>query len=545
MIAISLLLGGTVLKSAKKYICLIIILTLTLNFGLSANALGYKFNMSYVYYGNSDNFVQQVSNTHGSLNEVSPNYFSLDSSGNLVLTSALSSSFVQNMHNGGVLVAPYLTNDWGQAKGIAALNNRDKLSSDIANAVTQLNLDGVNVDIENVTPNERSAYVDFVRLLRSKLGSGKIIAVAVAANPYGTTSGWAGSYDYAGLAEYCDYLMIMAYDESYYGSAPGPVASIGVAEKSVKYALSVVSKDKIVLGLPFYGRIWSSSGGAPNGYGISNSKIDSLIRDYSGTVSFDKTSKAACATITVKATDTKPIIGGQALSAGTYKIWYSNEQSIKAELELVTKYDIKGTGSWSLGQESGNTWDYYKLWLNGCTFNDVQNSWASNYILTSYLNKWMDGVSTDTFAPDAPMTRAQAATILVRMLSLTPEINNAYSFDDCKDNWAESYIDTARKNNIISGIGNNQFSPDSPVTREEIAVMLNNILGYSNDGSKPAFVDVSQANNSWSYDAICALSDKTILTGYSDGSFKPSNNVTRAEMTAMTTRIDITQLKKK
>ena len=530
------------MRTVKKYICLLIILTLALNYGLCANASDYKYNMSYIYYGNADYFAQQVDDTQGSMNEVSPDYFSLDASGNLVITADTSLSFVQNMHSGGVLVSPYLTNDWDQAKGIAALNNADKLSSDIAAAVTKYNLDGINIDIENVTPNERSAYVNFAKLLREKLGSDKIISVAVAANPYGTKTGWAGSYDYAGLAKYCDYLMIMAYDESYYGSTPGPVASIGSVEKSIKYALSVVSKDKIVLGLPFYGRIWSSGGGAPSGYGVSNSTIESLIKNYSGTVSVDSQTKAACATITVKATDTKPIIAGKALAAGTYQIWYSNEQSIKAALELVTKYDIKGTGSWSLGQEESTTWDYYKLWLNGCTFDDIQNNWAKSYILTAYMNDWMNGLSSDTFAPDAPMTRAQAAAILVRMLGLTPDINSTTGFDDCKGNWAEAYINTARDHNIVSGIGGNLFSPDSPVTREEIALMLNNILGYTNDGSEAAFNDVSKENNSWSYDAISALSEKNIITGYTDGSFKPSNNVTRAEMTAMIARIDSAQL---
>jgi len=533
------------MKTVKKYICLIIILTMTLNYGLSASALDYKYNMSYIYYGNADYFAQQVSNTQGSLNEVAPDYFSLDTNGNLVATPDTSSSFVKNMHDGGVLVSPYLTNDWNQSKGIAALNNADKLSSDIATAVTKYNLDGINIDIENVTANERTAYVNFAKLLREKLGSGKIISVAVAANPYGTTTGWAGSYDYAGLAKYCDYLMIMAYDESYYGSAPGPVSSIGVVEKSIKYALSVVSKDKIVLGIPFYGRIWSSGGGAPNGYGISDSRIEQLIKDYNGTVAFDNSSKAACATITVSDSDTKPIVGGQTLAAGTYKIWCLNEQSIKAELELVTKYDIKGTGSWSLGQENTAVWDYYKLWLNSCSFDDIQNNWAKSYILNAYMNQWMNGISSYTFAPDASMTRAQAATILVRMLGLSPELNSANSFDDCKDNWAEAYIDTARANNIISGIGDNLFSPDSPVTREETAVMLNNILGYTNSGSSADFTDVSQNSNSWSYNAINALSEKDIITGYTDGSFKPSNNVTRAEMTAMISRIDTAQLKSK
>lgn len=531
------------MRTAKKYLCLIIILTMALNFGLAANAKDYKYNMSYIYYGNADFFAQQVDDTQGSMNEVAPDYFSLDSSGNLVITPDTSASFVQNMHSGGVLVSPYLTNDWDQAKGIAALNNADKLSSDIAAAVTKYNLDGINIDIENVTPNERSAYVNFAKLLRDKLGSGKVISVAVAANPYGTKSGWAGSYDYAGLAKYCDYLMIMAYDESYYGSAPGPVASIGNVKKSVKYALSVVSKDKIVLGLPFYGRMWASNGGAPSGYGVSNSTIESLIKNYSGTVSVDSASQAAYATITVKATDTKPIIAGKALAAGTYIIWYSNEQSIKAELELVTKYDLKGTGSWSLGQEESNTWDYYKLWLNGCTFEDIQNSWAKDYILTAYMNNWMDGMSPDSFAPDSAMTRAQAAAILVRMLGLTPDVNSTTGFDDCKGSWAEGYINTAREHNIVTGIGGNLFSPDSPVTREQIARMLNNVLGYTSSVGTTVFNDVSKESNSWSFDAISALSEKNIITGYSDGSFKPANNVTRAEMTAMITRIDSSALK--
>ncbi|MFB0920033.1 MAG: S-layer homology domain-containing protein, partial [Oscillospiraceae bacterium] len=443
----------------------------------------------------------------------------------------------------GVLVVPYLTNDWDRSKGVAALNNLDRLSSDIANAVAANRLDGVNIDIENVTPAERSKYVNLVSLLRSKLGSGKIITVAVAANPYDTASGWAGSYDYAGLANYCDYLMIMTYDESYEGSAPGPVASIGFVEKSLKYALSVVPKEKIVLGIPFYGRIWSSGGGSPNGYGISNTKVETLIRDYRGTVAFDDLSKAACATITVKASDVKPVIAGQALAAGTYKIWYSNEQSIKAVLGLVTKYDIKGTGSWSLGQETSKTWDYYKLWLNGCVFNDIQNSWAKSSILTAYMNEWMEGIGTNTFSPDAPMTRAQAATIIVRMLGLTPEYISSYGFDDCKGCWAEKYIDAARKYGVISGIGGNLFAPDRVVTREEVAVMLNNILGYTSGDSGTVFSDISTESNSWSYSSINALSEKGIITGYADGSFRPRVGVTRAEAAALFTRIDIAQFK--
>ena len=88
------------MRSVKKYINLMIILTTALNFGLSANAQEYKFNMSYIYYGNADYYAQLVSNTQNSLNEVSPDYFSLNANGDLVLTPDFSASFIKNMHDG-------------------------------------------------------------------------------------------------------------------------------------------------------------------------------------------------------------------------------------------------------------------------------------------------------------------------------------------------------------------------------------------------------------------------------------------------------------
>ncbi len=278
---------------------------------------------------------------------MAPNYFALDQDGNLALTSSVSRDFISDMHARGVTVVPYLTNDWSRSVGKAALDNREALARDLADAVVLYDRAGVNIDIENVTSAEREAYVDFTRLLRGLLPEGRTIAVSVAANPWGLDTGWQGSYDYAGLSEYCDYLMIMAYDEHYYGGPAGPVSSLSFIDKSLKYAVSVVPKEKIVLGLPFYGRIWSDNGGHPNGYGVSNTMIAQLIRNYGGSVYIDPVSRSARAVITVGETDANPVIGGQALAAGTYTIWYESE-SASSRLELVSEYGIKGTGSGSL-----------------------------------------------------------------------------------------------------------------------------------------------------------------------------------------------------
>lgn len=74
--------------------------------------------------------------------------------------------------------------------------------------------------------------------------------------PKGWNTGWHGSYDYSALSKYADYLMIMAYDEHYQGSPAGPVAGMEFVEESIKYALKHVPKEKIVLGVPFFGRVW-------------------------------------------------------------------------------------------------------------------------------------------------------------------------------------------------------------------------------------------------------------------------------------------------
>lgn len=505
--------------------------------GFQAQAADYKFNMSYIFFGNTSGYKEMVDNTQNSLNEVAPHYFALDKSGNLIVKSTIDTEFISDMHRRGIAVVPFLTNEWSRTIGRAALENREHLARSLADAVRLYDLDGVNVDIENLTATDRDSHTDFIKLIRAFLPAEKSVVVSVAANPNGWTTGWQGSYDYKALAESSNYLMMMTYDEHYYGSTPGPVSSLSFVEKSIQHALLDIPKEKLVLGLPFYGRIWSNSGSFPTGYGVTNSKITQLIRNYGGSVYVEPHSQSTRAVITIRPGDAKPVIGGQALGAGTYTIWYEGEDSIKTKLSLVSKYDIKGTGSWALGQESSSTWNYYKLWLNNCTFTDIENSPAKDYILDAYMNNLIDGCSCDQFSPDAPLTRAQAATLVVRWLGLKAELNPAYSFDDCLGNWAQAYIETARKYNIISGVGDNQFVPDRPMTREEAAVLINNVLNYKSNPIGTMYSDVTRGTNAWSCNAIEALSANGIIGSNDNGTFHPQGVITRAEAVVMFSQI--------
>jgi spore germination protein YaaH len=502
-----------------------------------------RYNMSYVYFGNSALYTSLVDNTDGSLDEIAPSYFDLNEDGTLKLTPAINRKFINDMHERGIKVVPFLSNHWDRQKGINALNNRELLASQVADAIEEYGLDGVNVDIENMTENERDIYTDFVRLLREKLPDGKIVSVAVVPNPYKLTSGWHASYDYAGLARYCDYLMLMAYDEHYQGDirktgGAGPIAGYPFVENSIKAALKEVAPEKLLLGIPFYGRLWKR-GEAYGGYGISNNTVEELVREYNGKVIYDHVQKSPRAVITIKASDRKPVVFGKTLGAGTYDIWFENEESIKRKLELTGKYGLKGTGSWSLGQEEKSTWDFYSLWLNGRYFSDIQKHWAKKSIVAAIDNGWMNGMSSTRFQPDAPVTRAQAATLFVRILGIDTEgfAGRTPVFSDTAGHWAFAEIESAAACGLVKGTGNGIFEPDKALTREQMVVLLDRIIDTGTPVERIFFSDVTPETSPWAYESINRMAAAGLVSGFPDGLFRPGDIMSRGQIAVLMTRI--------
>jgi spore germination protein YaaH len=325
------------------------------------------FVMSYVYNDilaeNPDTYyTDSVNRTGGALTEVSPPYFNLNLNGELEDINRINPNFIREMHKKSIKVIPYLTDNWNEIKASAALENKEELVQQLLRVMEEFNLDGVNVDIEHVTDKDRNTYNDFIKLLRENLPDEKVLSVAVAANPNGWTTGWHGAYDYSTLAQFSDYLMLMTYDEhSLYHETPGPVASLPFVEKTIQYALDQdVPSEKIVMGVPFYGRIWKSDNSI-NGLDVSLIIANNLIDLYDGQVFYDQEKQSPMATFTIKQNDDsfKLEKWGQVLTPGTYTLWYENEKSIKAKQKLVQKYKLKGTGIWSLGQEPDGTWDYF------------------------------------------------------------------------------------------------------------------------------------------------------------------------------------------
>jgi spore germination protein len=112
--------------------------------------------------------------------------------------------------------------------------------------------DGVQIDFESVARDDAPYFFAFLRELRARLPATKELSIAVPARTQPVTD----AYDYSSIAPIVDRMVIMAYDEHWSTSAPGPVASLPWCARVVDYVQAVVDNTKVVMGLPLYGRAW-------------------------------------------------------------------------------------------------------------------------------------------------------------------------------------------------------------------------------------------------------------------------------------------------
>ena len=521
----------------KAVIILLFIVSICI--GLTSKVNAQRYIMTYLY-GNED-YISMINERGNNFNEVSPSYFDINDDGS-VKQNYIDQNFVKEMQSQNINVVPFFSNHWNRDIGRKALKNYEKTASTLAKAVSENGLDGVNIDVENLTEVDRQNYINLAKRLREKMPSDKLLVVSVAANPYDIDYGWQGSYDYKELAKYADYLMIMAYDEHYEGGENGPVASIGFIENSIKYALTKVSKDKVVLGIPLYGRYWSASTNT-GGYGVSLSKIESIVKKYTSEITYDKSSESVKAVVTIKSSDEALKLNGKSLSAGKYIFWYENKESIDAKLNLIEKYDIKGVGMWKVGLETSSVWDIIESKFSQAiatikqTFKDIKTDyWAYEDIEFVYENGLMIGKSENIFEGESNLTRGELVTIMARIIEKAnlnlEKTQKVAQFTDISKHWAKEDIIELSEYGLVKGYEDGKFKADSRVTRAEastiVARLLENTDEFENISSRGNYIDLSPKH--WAYNKIIELKNKGVLSGYEDGSFKPENSIKRAEI---------------
>lgn len=179
--------------------------------------------------------------------------------------------------------------------------------------------------------------------------------------------------------------------------------------------------------------------------------------------------------------------------------------------------------------------------VSATVFSDTEDHWAK-YSIDYVTNEgYFVGTSNDLFSPDLTMTRGMFVTVLSRICG---EDRNPYQntvFSDVKNSdYFSSAVAWAYTNNIVAGTGASSFSPDSPVTREQICVILENYFEYA--GISPEEKNVISLYqddlqiHSWAYSAVYAMQKSGYLVG-SDGNFRPQDQATRAECASVFARV--------
>ncbi len=195
---------------------------------------------------------------------------------------------------------------------------------------------GVHIDFEGVEASHRIAYITFLDSLRVALHSrGILLTISIPAK----RSKWeAPGYDFAEIGRVCDAITIMTYDEHYAGGSSGPVASLPWMTQALDYAISLIPRGKILLGIPVYGYDWSN---------LSTTIVP--MRDIPA--------------LTAK-TQARVLWSDPAVEPYFYywqgrdkhTVWYENETATKIRLGFVKTYRIRGIAIWRFGYETKGFW---------------------------------------------------------------------------------------------------------------------------------------------------------------------------------------------
>lgn len=255
-------------------------------------------------------------------------------------------AYVNWAHGNGYQVWPMLTNSNMNetSKMLSDYKSRETVINQIIKYIKQYNLDGINIDFEGMYEADKDNFSRLLIEIRPRLNEiGAVLSVDVTA-PDGAPE-WSLCYDRYTIGKVADYVMFMAYDQ--YGvsaTKAGTTAGHNWVEANVKKFLGQeeVKAEKIILGIPFYTRVWKEINGNVISSVVNIGNVNNLIPS-NATKTWDE--------------DLQQYYVEYKKGGATYKIWVEDEKSIEAKLDLVSKYNLGGAAYWEYDRATNSIWN--------------------------------------------------------------------------------------------------------------------------------------------------------------------------------------------
>lgn len=304
--------------------------------------------------GGNDTLESMVAGTKG-MNVIAPTWFSLsDNEGNF--QSFASSSYVERAHGMGLQVWGVLDNfnynninrvGINEFQILSSTTIRGRLIENIVNEALNLNLDGINIDFENLTTECSDHYAQFIRELSIACRKGGLILSFDNYVPYNFNDYYRRDVQ----GKVADYVIVMGYDEHWHGSGdPGSVASIGYVSGGIDRTLEQVPKEKVINALPFYTILWTIDGATVTDEYLLLSNTKDYLQRVGAEAVWDE--------------ETSQLYAEWQSGSKTHKIWAETEESIQVKLNVMQNRGIAGAAVWQISYGTPEAWELINAYVN-------------------------------------------------------------------------------------------------------------------------------------------------------------------------------------
>lgn len=316
-----------------------------------------KINLVWDYYSEYSTAPDRTGQTIEGVNVVSPSFFAIEKgTGNITENIGDSGlKYIEWAHSNGYEVWAMFSNNSLRETTSTIISNFEKrqaLIDNIVELVEIYDIDGLNLDFENLNLSDKSNYSRLVIELAPRLKAlGKTFSVDVTA-PDGSEN-WSLCFDRNVIGHVADYIVFMAYDQYGNGTKAGTTAGYNWVETNINKFLDqeVVKNEKIILGIPLYTRIWTITEDETKDPSktVDMKDVDTVIRGK-GEKQWNDTLKQYYIQYEEK---------GQ-----TRAMWIEDEKSIIEKISLANKYKLAGIAFWEKDRETEGLWKIVNEELN-------------------------------------------------------------------------------------------------------------------------------------------------------------------------------------